>query len=181
MNTGNQLNSTVSSICIWDLFSSCLLMCTLLRCTLSLQSVASSSSLDAHTVLLMEIEVQVKGESGKERTIFLSWWAESWLGCLSGITHHLKHHPLAVKSQAGELVASLQHYKQGEEEANWSESRFGAILSWWSPLILKRLVRTSYIFSVKHFKIMFATRWPIVIFHYEKFLVVENKSLSWSG
>lgn len=154
LNTGNQVHSTVSSVGIWDSFSHCLLLCTLLTRTFPLQSLPSSTSLEYHPAkcsLHGHIGSE-KGEGGKERSIYLYWGTESWSGCVSGITHHLKHHSLAVKSQAGELVASLWPYKQGEEEADVSESRFGTILSWWSSLILKRLVCTSCIFTVRHFK-----------------------------
>lgn len=151
MNTRSQLNSYFS----WYSFSNCLLMCTVLTCTLPLESLHSSSSLEAHTAkcsLHGNWGSEWKGKEGRKGASKLSWGTESCSGCMSEVIHHLKHHSLSVKSQAGELVANLWYFKQGKEKTDCSESRFATILSWWLPLILKRLICTSYIFSVKHLK-----------------------------
>lgn len=66
----------------------------------------------------MEIQVQRKGKEGRKGASAFTQELKAGQDACLRITHPLKHHSVAVKSQAGELVASLCPCKQGEEEAD---------------------------------------------------------------
>lgn len=97
MNTKNQLHFTVSSVGIWDSFSNCLLMCAVLTCTLPLQSLQNSTSLESHTAtcsLHGNTGSEWKGKEGRKGAS--TWcWEELKAGqdeCLgSPITTSISH------------------------------------------------------------------------------------------